>query len=1006
MEKQQELEWIEAQKIKISVDLLCAAKQQLEFLAAVDRNRWLYDGPTLDHAIYRYNMCWLPLLAKHSESSLFEGPLVIPLDIEWIWHCHRLNPVRYKTDCEELYGRILDYSNVASSVQEICRKQTEEIWMRLYPDEPYDFELTKEFSVTESDKLSAVEKCTKYDLVSAVKRQSPFYYQVSSPHVNNDIFLEEAVNRYKGFLHLIKRNSEQSVKRFCVPTYDVDLIWHTHQLHPISYCKDLSEALGKILEHDDMDADRTKGKKLDVGFSGTTKQWEDTFGTRYWKAGAMYRGNAPSPLTITPSVPNISRKDVSPSKESQQMIQLSEVKIVEVFLEIVGVKNLPEGLKGNLSVTFSKKHPDVFLNVKRNLTILSESGVKQVASFQCEPKGELLFELVVCSPSSLLVAKASKTMGTALFSIHDFLNPVSKLAVEKWVELLPSSGHVSSKPICLRVAVSFTAPVQAPHVLHMVHSRLKSSCLFPLPGMVQHAKSWTHVIDENDNEIISLQMRETKEKVKDKSIQKKQVIGSMKSDETHKLAEFVGSCWSLLDSQWYLQLTAKTSKDSHVFELMGSKMIKFFQGRKLEFEPKQFEKQRNEQDFMTAVEFSTKDPYGKAMALVDLKSGSVKVKEEWILLPMIISAFILTNVLKNEGYGGFTVNEGSLKELDGNAKKVGGFYEDVKQINQSSTEVIAGINVAAVKSGGCGSGCGSGCKSVARSGGMAQSGGRGSMVNSGGCGSGCGGGGCGGGGTMVNSGGCSSGCGGGGCGGGGTIVNGGGCGSGCGGGGCGGGGTMENGGGCGSGCGGGGCGGGGTMENGGGCGSGCGGGCGGGGTMANSGGCGSGCGGGGCGGGGTMANSDGRGGCGSGCGGGCGGGGTMANSGGCGAGGCGGGCGGDGTMANSGGCGAGGCGGGCGGDGTMTNSGGCGAGGCGGGCEGYGSMINSGGGDGCKTMANREGNEFGNAAESSGCGGCGGNSGNTKTFESSVSHSHVVAEPNESLVHVIQAVVA
>lgn len=53
LEKQQELEWLEAQKIEISLDLVTAAKKQLQFLAAVDRNRWLYDGPTLHKAIYR-----------------------------------------------------------------------------------------------------------------------------------------------------------------------------------------------------------------------------------------------------------------------------------------------------------------------------------------------------------------------------------------------------------------------------------------------------------------------------------------------------------------------------------------------------------------------------------------------------------------------------------------------------------------------------------------------------------------------------------------------------------------------------------------------------------------------------------------------------------------------------------------------------------------------------------------------------------------------------------------
>lgn len=49
---------------------------------------------TLRNSDIRYKSCWLPLLAKHTESMVLEGPLVVPLDCEWIWHCHRLNPVR------------------------------------------------------------------------------------------------------------------------------------------------------------------------------------------------------------------------------------------------------------------------------------------------------------------------------------------------------------------------------------------------------------------------------------------------------------------------------------------------------------------------------------------------------------------------------------------------------------------------------------------------------------------------------------------------------------------------------------------------------------------------------------------------------------------------------------------------------------------------------------------------------------------------------------------------
>ncbi|MQL41496.1 glycine-rich domain-containing protein-like, partial [Escherichia coli] len=128
-------------------------------------------------------------------------------------------------------------------VQGICGRQTEEIWNKLYPDEPYNANLINLSPGDISERTAKLAKYTKYDLISAARRQAPFFYQVSRPHMKNDLFIKEAVARYKGFLYLIKTNKDKGIKRFCVPTYDIDLIWHSHQLHPVSYCKDLNEAL-------------------------------------------------------------------------------------------------------------------------------------------------------------------------------------------------------------------------------------------------------------------------------------------------------------------------------------------------------------------------------------------------------------------------------------------------------------------------------------------------------------------------------------------------------------------------------------------------------------------------------------------------------------------------------------------------------------------------------------------------------------------------------------------
>eukprot|EP00262_Sarcandra_glabra_P015890 TRINITY_DN5005_c0_g1_i2.p1 TRINITY_DN5005_c0_g1~~TRINITY_DN5005_c0_g1_i2.p1 ORF type:complete len:804 (-),score=148.63 TRINITY_DN5005_c0_g1_i2:468-2879(-) len=777
MDKARKLEWLEAQKIVISVDLVVAAKRQLQFLAAVDRNRCLYEGPVLVKAINRYKTFWLPLLAKHAESVDWEGPLVVPLDCEWIWHCHRLNPA----DCEKFYGRILDNQNVESVVRGVSTQKTEEAWSRLYPEEPFELEFSSSFSEVGGKTFSGAVENITYDLVSAVKRQSSFFYQVSRPSMHDDHFLEGALARYKGFLHLIKRNIESSRRRFCVPTYDIDLIWHSHQLNSISYCKDLVDTIGKVLEHDDMDSDRTKGKKLDTGFLETTKQWEETFGWRYWRAGAMYRGNAPSPITHTPWSSSCVNKPVVPCSEYQKCIRLPETKVVEVLLEIVGIRNLPSQQKGNLFVSFSKNQPDVFFNTPRKLSILSECSEKQVAAFQCEPTGELVLALMSSSPSNFPISKPAKTVGTISISLQDLFSPVFELCVDKWFELTsPNSGD--SKPISLRIAVSFTNPSVAPHVLHLVRSFPfpMNNCLFPLPGRFQQLRHWTRVMDDIGNEVINIQMRNSKKAdAKSNSNSDREVVGVIGcSGETIVLAELVGTVWSLMDSRWSLQLEKKPNRDGHIFELRGDRLVKLFPGRKLEYEAKNCERRKNERDFMTVVEFSTEYPYGKSIALFNLKFGLLKVNEEWFVLLGIVLEFILSDILRKEGHVGFLADVESVDEMSSLSNK-----GEVFNTKEAAMARKVHTVVTPTKGGGCSGGCGSGCGNSVKSSGCGSGcgGGCGNMVKSGGCGSGCGGG-CG---NMVRSGGCGSGCGGG-CGSGcGNMIRSGGCG-GCGGGvGCG-----------------------------------------------------------------------------------------------------------------------------------------------------------------------------------------------------------------------------
>ncbi|XP_056687429.1 proline-rich receptor-like protein kinase PERK4 [Spinacia oleracea] len=59
--------------------------------------------------------------------------------------------------------------------------------------------------------------------------------------------------------------------------------------------------------------------------------------------------------------------------------ELLDIILSKVLLEFVEIKNVPEGEKGNLRVSFSKKQPDILFNAKKTMSILSESGEKQAA---------------------------------------------------------------------------------------------------------------------------------------------------------------------------------------------------------------------------------------------------------------------------------------------------------------------------------------------------------------------------------------------------------------------------------------------------------------------------------------------------------------------------------------------------------------------------------------------------------------------------------------------------
>jgi hypothetical protein len=118
------------------------------------------------------------------------------------------------------------------------------------------------------------------DLVGAVIRQGVFiekmhYFDwVHSPAVEHTISC--AIDRYAGFFKVMQQNPAKTA----VPTFDVDLIWHTQQLTPAKYYAfSLKNCNGTFIDHDDKIVEDV----LNNSFEWTCDQFRALTGNEYDK---------------------------------------------------------------------------------------------------------------------------------------------------------------------------------------------------------------------------------------------------------------------------------------------------------------------------------------------------------------------------------------------------------------------------------------------------------------------------------------------------------------------------------------------------------------------------------------------------------------------------------------------------------------------------------------------------------------------------------------------------
>ena len=117
--------------------------------------------------------------------------------------------------------------------------------------------------------------CTGKDLIEGMYLQHKFISKVFSniDHYSNENTIKESISRYEKFIKLISENKEQSF----VPTIDIDIVWHSHQLDTERYKNYCININGYLINHDDT----IESDTLDESYRITYDMWKIKYGEKY-----------------------------------------------------------------------------------------------------------------------------------------------------------------------------------------------------------------------------------------------------------------------------------------------------------------------------------------------------------------------------------------------------------------------------------------------------------------------------------------------------------------------------------------------------------------------------------------------------------------------------------------------------------------------------------------------------------------------------------------------------
>eukprot|EP00897_Mesotaenium_endlicherianum_P003825 jgi/Mesen1/3470/ME000195S02619 len=788
---QHKIERKKAAAIVISLDLVTAAKRQLQLLQAVDRFPCLYQGPAVAQAIRRLRApCASHMRLDKVEPAQQEqldrvdstaptkvAQLVPPLDVHWVWHVHRLAPVAYARDCQRMFGCVLDCPPAAPAPTDqqelVSMRLTRELWAARFPQEPFDLDLAGM-----SSQLAALEgvdpgqrpgKSAGPSLVHAWSHHGPAAPgggQVSQPYMYDDHFLAGALERYRKFLHVVWAAGG---KVFCVPTYDIDVMWHAHQLAPACYARDTTAVLGRVLDHDDSDATvaRSAATRLHEGFTQTAVLWERLYGAAYGVGMGTGMGTVVMGIPMTPAPPPLPPRDVNEAWGLQKRFT------AQVCIAVIEAVDLPK-ISGQFFVKARLMSKCDAMRLRTPLVPAppAAGGIaswRTVWTLQCELAARGVTLQLKGAPAGALWRRMSRVLGECHVGFDELLaSPTlsfDKLMPVRKERASPKkhadATRAAEKPKSpspsglLRVGASISPPLQAPYLLLMIPSesiddsgdRIAWRSIVPAG-----APRGTHVPQKGrwmtrQHEVETVEQR----KVSDPDVERTW-----------------GTCANHLPSRasWTLSVTrdprnghwARATSIQLAIEGQAEYPVRLVVGRWLQYEVPGG-RPEHEEGYVTVIRYSSHAPQGKATCLLNWRTGGIEVHaEEDVVLMLGVATALQQTMFDFQGANRSKPNrrqprrrnfrkddEWGAVVIESETRPGGGMRSGQRAPldHWYSYDMLMWNNVMLYNavSSACGGGCGGGgCNSASGCGGVGGcGGGGGGDGGGGGCGGGCGG---------------------------------------------------------------------------------------------------------------------------------------------------------------------------------------------------------------------------------------------------------------------------